>query len=203
MMASTHALYGMAAAMAIATVLPEAAPQALFAGFVGGFVPDLDVYASHRRTLHAPVYGSAVAGLAVGVAFLTPGPLTVVVASAAVGAALHAVMDVGGGGLSLEPWADQPERAVYSHFHGWWLRPRRWVAYDGSPGDLVLAFAAGLPLLVTATGSLRLLVAGALALSVAYALLRKRLVGILLAVLERTPDRLQRFVPRRVEDARR
>ena len=203
MMASTHGLYGMATATAVAMVLPEAAPQALLAGFVGGFVPDLDAYAAHRRTLHLPVYGSVVAVLALGFAVLAPGLLTVVLASAVVGAALHAVMDVGGGGLSLEPWADAPERAVYSHFHGRWLRPRRWVAYDGSPGDLVLAFGAGLPLLATTTGSLRLLVAGSLALSVAYALVRRRLVAILLVILERTPDRLQRFVPRRVEDARK
>lgn len=203
MMASTHALYGMAAATAVAVVLPEVAPQALLAGFVGGFLPDLDAYAAHRRTLHAPVYGSILAGLAVGLALLAPGPFTVVLASAVTGAALHAVMDVGGGGLSLEPWANRPERAVYSHFHGRWLRPRRWIAYDGSPGDLVLAFAAGLPLLATTTGTLRLLVVGALALSVAYVLIRKRLVAILLVVLERIPDRLQRFVPRRVKDARK
>lgn len=203
MMASTHALYGMAAATAVAVVLPEAAPHALVAGFVGGFLPDLDAYAAHRRTLHSPVYGSVLAGLALGLAVLAPGPLTVVLASAVTGAALHAIMDVGGGGLSLEPWTDRPERAVYSHFHQRWLRPRRWVAYDGSPGDLVLALAAGLPLLTTTTGTLRLLVAGALTLSVAYALVRKRLVAILLVVLEQIPDRLQRFVPQRIEDARK
>lgn len=202
MMASTHALYGMAAGAVLASVTPGPASQAMLAGFVGGIVPDFDAYAAHRRTLHAPILGSGAAVLAVAVAVIAPGPLTLLAASALAGAALHAVMDIGGGGLSLEPWAEQPERAVYSHAHGRWLGPRRYIAYDGSVGDLALGVVAGIPLLVTTTGPLRVLVGGALVLSVAYVLVRRRLVAILRALLRRTPDRLQVLIPRRADEAR-
>jgi hypothetical protein len=203
MMATTHALFGMAAGAVLAAVAPEHAPTAMLAGFAGGVVPDLDAYASHRRTLHAPVYGSVLAAGAVLAGVFVPGVLTVVIASALIGAALHAVMDIGGGGLSLEPWAEKPDRAVYSHFHQQWLAPRRYVAYDGSPGDLVLALAAGLPLLWLTAGNLRFLVAMTILLSVGYVAVRKRLLDILGAAIAHVPDRLQVVVPRRFEEARK
>jgi hypothetical protein len=199
MMATTHALYGMAAGAATIAVAPEYAPVAMVVGYVAGFLPDLDAYADHRRTLHFPVYFTALAVPAVGVAALAPSPLTVSLATALVALAAHAVMDAGGGGLSLRPWVEQPDRAVYSHYHGRWVAPRRIVAYDGAPSDFLLALGAGLPLLAVTDGPHRLLVAGTLGFSLGYVLVRKRLVEIVTVAVRLTPRPLHVLVPRRFD----
>lgn len=199
MMATTHALYGMAAGASLFAVAPEYAPVAMVVGYVAGFLPDLDAYADHRKTLHFPVYGSVFAMLAVVLAALVPSLVTVALATALVAVAAHAVMDAGDGGLSLRPWVEEPDRAVYSHYHGRWVAPRRIVAYDGAPSDLALALAAGLPLLAVTHGPHRTLVAATLLFSAGYVLVRKRLVEIVTVVIRATPRRLQRFVPRRFD----
>ena len=199
MMATTHALYGMAAGAATLAVAPGYAPVAMVVGYVAGFLPDLDAYADHRRTLHFPVYFTALAVPAVGVAALAPSLLTVSLATALVALAAHAVMDAGGGGLSLRPWVEQPDRAVYSHYHSRWVAPRRIVAYDGAPSDFVLALGVGLPLLAVADGPHRLLVAGTLLFSLGYVLVRKRLVEIVTVAIRVTPRQLHVLVPRRFD----
>ncbi|WP_340101624.1 metal-dependent hydrolase [Salinibaculum salinum] len=199
MMATTHALYGMAVGALLVPIAPEYAPAAMVVGFVAGFLPDLDVYADHRRTLHFPVYASFAAIPAVAFAVLVPSLPTVLLATAVVAVALHTVMDAAGGGLSLRPWEDQPDRAVYSHFHGRWVAPRRLVAYDGAPSDLVLALGAGIPLLAVATDPIRTLVAGTLLVSTGYVLVRKHLVEIISVAVRYTPQSLHVFVPRRFD----
>ena len=199
MMATTHALYGMAVGASLLAIAPEYAPAAMLVGFAAGFLPDLDAYADHRRTLHFPVYSSVAAVPAVAVAALAPSLLTVALATALVAVALHAVMDAGGGGLSLRPWDEQPDRAVYSHFHGRWVAPKRLVEYDGAPSDFLLALGAGIPLLAVTTGRFRSLVVGTLVFSAGYVLVRKRLVELVTVAIRYTPQRLHVLVPRRFD----
>ncbi|WP_380630226.1 metal-dependent hydrolase [Salinibaculum marinum] len=199
-MATTHALYGMAAGAVTLATVPEYAPVAMLVGYVAGFLPDLDAYAEHRRTLHFPVYFSVLAVPATLLAALWPTLASVSLATALVALAAHSVMDAGGGGLSLRPWVEQPDRAVYSHYHGRWVAPRRFVAYDGAPSDLVLALAAGLPLLAVTAGSVRLLVVATLVFSGVYVLVRKRLVEIVTVAIRYTPRRLLVLVPRRFDE---
>ncbi|MFC6811755.1 metal-dependent hydrolase, partial [Natrialbaceae archaeon GCM10025810] len=104
MMATTHAFAGMALALPVLATAPEFAPAAFVAGLVGGLVPDLDLYAGHRKTLHYPVYAPIAAVLAVAMALLAPSTATVALAVGLAAAALHAVTDVAGGGLELRPW---------------------------------------------------------------------------------------------------
>src|SRR6056297_1290775 len=104
MMATTHALAGLALAALVAPIAPEHAPTAAAAGLAGGVFPDLDLYAGHRRTLHFPVYYAVAAAPAVAFAALAPSALTVGVAVFLAAAALHAASDALGGGLELEPW---------------------------------------------------------------------------------------------------
>ncbi len=84
-----------------------------------------------------------------------------------------------GGGLELRPWEGTSEQAVYSHYHGRWLRPRRWVGYDGSPADLALASALAAPMLLfvewRVVGPLVVITVG---ISAIYMLVRKRLPDI-------------------------
>jgi len=199
MMATTHGLWGLALGATLAVQVPESAPVALVAGFLGGVAPDLDIYANHRRSLHAPVYGTCLACLAVGVTLLAPSPFTVAVAAALAAAALHALMDAAGGGLSLRPWTENPDRAVYSHYHGQWVPPRQWVRYDGAPEDLLVAAAVGLPLLVVLDGYFQFGVAALLGCSVVYVAVRRRLVPLVEACLVYVPDSLSVVVPRRFD----
>lgn len=201
MMLPTHALAGMALALPVAAVAPEAAGIALVAGLLGGVFPDLDLYVGHRRTLHFPVYYSLLAAVAVPLAVASPTTLTLAVAAWALAAATHCLADVFGGGLELRPWQATADRAVYDHFNGRWIAPKRWIRYDGAPEDLALSLALAATLWGTVDGPLRTVVAAALVVAVVYAAVRRvlptvaeRLVGVL-------PTRLVGYLPARYLDA--
>ena len=207
MMLPTHALAGMALALPVALAVPELAGTALLAGFLGGVLPDLDLYAGHRRSLHFPVYYAALAAPALAVAALFSSPATVGAALVLAGAALHSVTDVLGGGLELRPWEGTSERAVYDHYRGRWLAPRRWVSYDGSPGDFLLSAGLAAPLLAVTGDALSLLVAATVAVAAVYAAVRRLLPAVATALVsilaERLPPGLLARVPDRYrEDAR-
>lgn len=196
-MATTHALFGALLGGVLVPVAPELAPVAFAAGAAGGVAPDLDLYAGHRRTLHFPVYYGVAAALALPVALLVPGPATVAAVVFLAAAALHSAMDALGGGLELRPWEATSDDAVYSHFHGRWLAARRWVRYDGAPEDAALAAAAALPVFAVYGDFTTPLVGGAVALSVGYAAVRRRLVDLGEWLVARAPDPVLARVPER------
>jgi hypothetical protein len=204
MMATTHVLVAAGVASLTALVAPEYAPAAAAAAGLGGLFPDLDIYAGHRRTLHFPVYASGTALAALALAVTTTSAVTVAVAAFLVGAALHAAMDALGGGLELRPWEGRSERAVYSHYHGRWLSPRRWVRYDGAPEDLLVAAMAAVPTALLVDGALPV-VAAILGVSTVYVTLRRRLAALWArladALVPRLPPTLQHRVPERFVDA--
>lgn len=205
MMLPTHAIAGMVLALPVAYARPEFAAVALVAGFVGGAMPDLDLYAGHRKTLHYPVYGPPLAAAALSIAAWQPTAATVGVAVALAAAALHSLADVLGGGLELRPWEATSERAVYDHHRSRWLAPRRWVRYDGSPRDLLLAVALAAPLLVTLDAPLRVLVFATLAVAVGYTAVRRVLPGLAVFVVDRllapvAPGRAFAYVPARYRE---
>ena len=196
-MATTHLLAGVAVAAGVALVAPEFASLAFVAGAFGGLIPDLDLYAGHRKTLHFPVYYPVAAlGAALGAA-VTPSPWTVGLAVGLAAAALHSVMDVAGGGLELRPWLARSERAVYDHYRDRWIRPRRWIRYDGAPEDLALAFVLGAPGYVVFGTPLDALVLGVLGISTIYVAIRKPLVAIAVWLVPRLPDVVLEYVPER------
>lgn len=202
MMLPTHALVGMALAVPLALAVPEFGRTVIVAGLLGGVLPDLDMYVGHRKTLHYPVYYSAITAVLVPVAFAVPTAATVGAVAFALGAAIHSVTDVFGGGLELRPWEGTSDRAVYDHFRGQWIEPRRWVRYDGSPGDFLLAAAVGLPLSITVDGSLRWAVLAALAVAATYAVVRRVLPTVAEGVVKDilvpvAPDRVLTWVPAR------
>ena len=197
MMLPTHALVGLALAAPLAASVPELAPAALLGGFIGGIFPDLDLYAGHRKTLHYPVLYPIAAAPAALAALVWTGPLLVAVALFLLGAAAHCRMDIYGGGLELRPWEGTSERAVYDHIRGEWLAPRRAVAYDGSPGDLALSAAVGVPLLVVLDGAFVWGVAAALGVATAYVTLRRRLADLAPTVFGYVPERFAEYVPQR------
>lgn len=195
MMAMTHALAGLGLAALAAAAGGDPVTVAA-AGLAGSLLPDLDIYAGHRRTLHYPVYGWVPAGLAVALALAVPSNATVGLATFLAAVALHPVMDIYGGGLELRPWEGRSERAVYSHYHGRWLAPRRLVPYDGSPHDLGAAVALALPA-ATLPDPLPAVAVGLLAVGAVYVALRKRLASVWAAAARALPEPVARHVPAR------
>lgn len=178
MMLPTHALGGMALALPVVLLAPEFAGPALAAGLLGGIFPDLDMYVGHRKSLHYPVYYSALAVPTVALAVITPSAAVVAVALFLLGASLHCVSDVFGGGLELRPWEATSDRGVYDHYRGTWIAPKRWVRYDGSPGDLLLSGTLAAPLVLVVEGPLYWTVVAALTVAVVYTGLRRVLPTI-------------------------
>lgn len=197
MMATTHMLSGMALALPVLAISPELGAIALFAGLVGGLVPDLDLYFHHRKTLHFPVGYSGAAFVALVIALVSPSLWTVGLAFGLLGAAVHSVMDIYGGGLELEPWRATSERAVFSHVHGRWIRPKRVIPYDGSPEDLALVGILALPLLLTIDGIAYVIVLSLLAISAIYVALRKRLARLTTVLVGLLPRRWLPYIPER------
>ncbi|SDR34883.1 hypothetical protein [Natronobacterium texcoconense] len=184
MMATTHVFVALAAVAPVAMALPEFRVPLAIGAIVGGLAPDLDMILEHRRTLHFPVLGLAVAVPAVSIAVAVPSSVSVAFAAFAVAAWLHAASDALGGGPEMDPWNDPTDRAVYDHARGQWIRPRRWVRYDGAPEDAALAVALAIPALVVFDGWIATLVVGAVVVSLGYALVRRRVVGWLPEWLE-------------------
>lgn len=200
MMLPTHVVVGLAIAAPMAVVAPEFATAALLGGFLGGVLPDLDLYTHHRRTLHFPT-GYPLAAVPAGLlAAAVPTDLTVGLAFLLVAASAHCRMDRYGGGLELRPWEATSDRAVYDHVRGEWRRPKRWIPYDGSPADLLLLSGVSVPLLVTLESPFRTIVVAALLVGVVYTAVRRRLGDLAPVVFGAVPDRLAAYVPERYRD---
>jgi len=178
MMATTHVFVGLLIAGVVAFVSPPLAGVAALGAVVGSLTPDFDVLATHRKTLHYPVYAWIPASLAGTAAIAITTPITVFLAVFFVSAAVHSTSDVIGGSHELKPWDGTVDRAVYSHYHDQWLPARRWISYDGSPGDLALAGLLAIPLLFVFGEVVSSLVVAMLVVSISYALLRRPIATV-------------------------
>ncbi|WP_206662604.1 metal-dependent hydrolase [Halorubrum sp. BOL3-1] len=196
-MLPTHVLAGTLLAAPLVRVAPELAPIGFAAGFLGGLFPDLDMYTGHRKTFHYPVYYSVLAIPATLAALLSPSAVTVAVALFLLGAVLHSVADMYGGGLELRPWEGNSDRAVYDHHRGEWIAPRRGVRYDGAVEDLALCVALAVPLLLLVDPPLRGIVIGTVVVGGVYTLLRRRLAEMASTMLSLFPDALDPYLPER------
>ncbi len=197
MMATTHTLAGIAVALVVAVALPEFAAVLIIAAIIGGFFPDLDLYAGHRRTLHYPVYYPVATVASVVLAVVVPTVITIGLAMFFLAATIHTTMDIFGGGLELKPWLARSERAVYDHYHDRWIRPRRWVRYDGSPEDFLLGLGLAVPALALASGWLRDLILVLVAVSLGYTLVRKPLASVTEWLMPRVPEPVLAHLPQR------
>lgn len=175
-MTTTHAAIGLVLAVGVTRVEPTVGTLVALAAYAGSTFPDLDVLVGeHRRTLHYPIgyWGLAVPATVVAVA--VPGPFTVGGAAFLAGAALHASMDVFGGGLGPKPWIEDDDRGVYDHFHDRWVPPLRVVRWDGAPEDLLLAVVLSVPPFLVFDGVVQALTGVGVLASVGYTLIRRRL----------------------------
>jgi hypothetical protein len=205
MMLPTHALGGMTLALSAAFVAPEFTGVALVAGFLGGILPDLDMYSGHRKSLHYPVYYSVLVLPALAIAGLSPSVTTVFIVFLLLGAAAHSVADILGSGLELRPWEATSNRAVYDHYRNHWIAPRHWIRYDGSPGDLLVSITLAVPLLIALDGLLHQIVIVTLAVAFVYTAVRRLLPTLAAAIVNdlltpRLPDHLLTYVPTRYRE---
>jgi hypothetical protein len=175
MMATTHLFVGLAIASGVAVLAPEYAVVAAIGAVVGGLAPDIDIVATHRKTLHFPVYYAVLSIPAVILALLRPGVTSVGVALFSVAAAAHSLSDVIGNGPDPRPWANPTSRAVYLHPTGRWVRARRWIRYDGAPEDFLLGLAMAVPALLVYRGNglVQAILGIGIAVSFLYTLFRK------------------------------
>lgn len=195
MMATTHVLAGLVIASGVAVVAPEFGTVAVVAAVIGGALPDFDLYSGHRKTLHFPVYLPVAAVLATPLAFLVPTEATVGLAVLLLAAGLHSASDALGGGLELRPWHATSERAVFSHYHGRWIPPRRLVRYDGAPEDLAVAGALAVPTYLVFESPIEEGVLLVLGISAVYVLLRKPLIRFGELAVERLPPSVVEALP--------
>jgi hypothetical protein len=199
MMALTHGFVGLAVATLVLPVVPEpvAPTLVLAAAFVGGVLPDLDVLATHRRTLHYPVISSLLAVATLAVFLVTASPWTLLAGVFLGAAALHSLSDVLGGSAERAPWDPVTEFGVYNHVLRRWHRPRRFVRYSGAPEDFLLgaAFAAVALRSPGTTPTVDRLLVGLVVVAGGYTLARKRLGAISTGVEARLPSWLRSAVP--------
>lgn len=198
MMATTHVFTGLAIAAPVAVLVPEFAPFVALGAILGGLFPDFDLYVGHRKTLHFPVYYSACAFVTAVIAVAAPTALTLGIALFFAAAAAHSVVDVFGGGLERKPWRGTSSRAVYDHYHGRWIAPRRWIRYDGAPEDFFLGVFLALPALAVFDGIVRTLVLALLSVSLVYTAVRKPLVDLAEYLIDRLPAELVDYLPQRL-----
>ena len=199
-MLPTHVLGGMLLAAPLVRIAPEFATIGFVAGFLGGLFPDLDMYVGHRKTLHYPIYYTAAAGITLGAALLSPSALTVALTLFLLGAAVHSIADMYGGGLELRPWEGTSDRAVYDHYRSRWVAPRRGVRYDGAVEDLALSVGLSLPLLYLLNGPLHLAVVATLAVAVVYTVLRRHLAELAAHVIAFVPAAATPYLPDRYKN---
>jgi hypothetical protein len=197
MMLPTHAVVGVTITAPLIAIAPEHATAALSGGLVGSVFPDTDMYAGHRRTLHYPTGYALAAVPGAGAGLILGTPLSVALAFALIGAALHCRMDRYGGGLELRPWEATSDRGVYDHARGRWRAPKRWVRYDGAPEDVLLLVLLGLPAVVVLDPPFRWVAGLALLVGGVYGLLRRRLAEVAPAAFRRVPAPLSGHVPER------
>jgi hypothetical protein len=197
MMLPTHVLVGLAMGAPLLAVAPDLAGPALAGAAVGSALPDMDMYAGHRRTLHYPTGYVLAAVPAVLLAGLLGTPFAVALALAVVGAAIHCRMDRYGGGLELRPWEGTSERAVYDHVRGAWRPPKRWIRYDGAPEDVALAVGLAMPLVLVVPWPARWVVGVSVGVGLVYGLLRRHIVRLAPIVVDAVPRPFEGHVPER------
>lgn len=143
-MGLTHAIVGMLVVAPIALVFPEFTVVVAAGGFVGGWLPDVDLFGGqHRKSLHYPVYYWVAASVALMLGVVLGELVGVVLAAVFVGAGMHSVMDIYCAGLELRPWERTDQRGVYLHTRNRWVEAQYWIPFDGSIPDFMLAVVTG------------------------------------------------------------
>lgn len=156
MMFSTHIAWGALMGLVLHTYIGLPVSQAVGAGAVSGFLPDLDMLWEHRRTLHRPIQYLVAGTILVGSFLITRNGFLAMVSTLFLGASLHGFMEILTNGKTKRPHKKPDKRGVYNHVSGRWIRAE--YAVVGSSGrDLFLTIVPSLVLLAGLGDALRLI----------------------------------------------
>lgn len=161
---------------------------------LAGAGPDMDMFWEHRKTLHRP-FQAIIAGSLFFLLYYISGyniPLLVSVGCASI--SLHCLLDILSNGKTAKPREKTDDRAVYSHFTGSWIEPRRLVT-DGSTGDFVLLSVSGLAaMLISPLAEIRVFAAFFVVSGLIYSVIMKRFRDSFLG----DHDRFSEAVPQKI-----
>lgn len=171
MMIFSHALLGGITGMIALLVAPGQLETAIWAGMIGGLVPDMDMLLDHRRSLHFPVFGTISMLLFLASVLLLPSEVILVCAAFVTGMVFHSLTDILGEGRVMRHWKDKDHRAAYDHLRKQWITPRRLIK-TGDPEDLFIAAVSAFIIVSVVQGLLSvvttLLVIGALVFTIMF-----------------------------------
>lgn len=172
MMFSTHILAGATLGLLASFLSPSMVPVAVLAGMIGGLLPDIDMFFEHRKTTHRPFQYLALVAV-FSVAFFFQGGAYLLFAAFLLGSmTLHSFMEIFSNGKTMRPKKETDDRAVYNHFAGNWIEPRRTVI-DASFRDLLCTVVFSIPVLIH--GAHFYLTSAVLAWGIVYFLMADRL----------------------------
>lgn len=199
MMAFTHLFMSLSLATLVSPLISEhvAPPVVLTVAVIGGFAPDLDLLARHRRTLHYPVGFPVLAIVMLGV-FATTGVGAALLLSLLFAATtLHVLADLLGGSAERTPWNPVTEFGLFNHVLGRWHRPLRVVKYSGSRGDLLIGAGCGLVAIGSSVTppAIDIAIASLVVAAAGYTLTRKRLTTVASAGARMLPRCMRKRLP--------
>lgn len=136
---TTHLLAGLTLGLTITLIDPGLLVPAVIGAVLGSVFPDADYPFRHRRTFHLPVVSVVLAIPTIIIAITFTNSYTVGAAYAMIGMGLHCLLDIMGNGHGPLNFKYEYDEAVYSHVHGRWIAPTRWLDHAGSRKDILLA----------------------------------------------------------------
>jgi uncharacterized membrane protein YsdA (DUF1294 family) len=146
MMFSTHILAGGTLGLLANFFAPQLVPFAVLGGMIGGFLPDVDMFAEHRKTGHRPFQYLILTALLFAAAYIQTSSVLIFASFLFASMTLHGFMEIYSNGKTMRPTEEKDDRAVYNHITGNWIEPRRWVLCS-SKEDLALMLVVAAPLL--------------------------------------------------------
>lgn len=154
---------------------------------VGSVSPDVDMLVGqHRKTTHYPEISTIVA---LGCTVLIPADILFYIpATFTTAFALHAWIDIFGGGLEDKPWEKTSTQAVYRHLSNKWEAPRHYTGHDGSYRDLIATLLATVAIytIITENWFTAILLIN-LTIAILYTIVRKRLPALRDKILSKYP----------------
>ncbi|MFB6242116.1 MAG: metal-dependent hydrolase [Candidatus Nanosalina sp.] len=146
MMFSTHILAGGTLGLIATFFAPQLVPLAVLGGMIGGFLPDVDMFAEHRKTGHRPFQYLILTTLLLAAAYIQTTQALIFASFLFASMTLHGFMEIYSNGKTMRPQEETDDRAVYNHLKGEWIEPKRWVLCS-SKEDLAIMLLVAAPLL--------------------------------------------------------
>ena len=138
-MLPTHISIGLILFLLISNIYKDYSSLILLASVIGSIFPDLDmIYMKHRKTLHPIFIYLFLSILFLLMASIINNLYIILLFVIFLASFIHTLFDIFGTGAEKYPWKHNNNDAIYSYLLQKWIQGRRYIAYDGSPMDLLL-----------------------------------------------------------------